>query len=159
MTDETEKRPEPGPEPKQRRRSHRPPPITDEQRAEILRLATEVRWGARQIAKNLGLSRSQVRTVLEAARPATREPDPTTEKAEDGSASLLDPFRLTIADKVAKGITTTRILRELQEEGYEGGRTILMITHEADVARHARRVVLVRDGRVVKDEPIEQVRA
>jgi putative ABC transport system ATP-binding protein len=38
------------------------------------------------------------------------------------------------------------------------GRTIIVITHEDDVARHAKRVVRLRDGRVVSDErhaPVE----
>ncbi len=153
MTDETEKYPEtpepaippamsPAPDKKTKRRAHRPPPITDEQRAEVLRLATEVRWGTRQIAKSLGLSRSQVRTVVEGARPRKRDdPDQVAETKAEGSASLLDPFRLAIEEKVAKGITTSRILREIQAEGYEGSRTIL-----------AEHVQSIRPKRVSKRE-------
>jgi len=32
------------------------------------------------------------------------------------------------------------------------GRTIVVITHEDEVARHARRVVRMRDGDIVSDE-------
>ena len=32
------------------------------------------------------------------------------------------------------------------------GRTIIMVTHDEDVARHARRIVRVRDGLIVSDE-------
>jgi putative ABC transport system ATP-binding protein len=33
----------------------------------------------------------------------------------------------------------------------EAGRTVVLITHEEEIARHARRVVRLRDGRVVDD--------
>ena len=36
----------------------------------------------------------------------------------------------------------------------ERGITILMVTHELDVARCAHRVVSFLDGRIVKDEPV-----
>ena len=31
------------------------------------------------------------------------------------------------------------------------GQTIIMVTHEADVARHAKRIIRMRDGRVLSD--------
>ncbi|HEY0393123.1 MAG TPA: ATP-binding cassette domain-containing protein, partial [Candidatus Elarobacter sp.] len=33
-----------------------------------------------------------------------------------------------------------------------GGRTIIMVTHDEDVARHAKRVIRVRDGKIVADD-------
>ena len=36
----------------------------------------------------------------------------------------------------------------------DAGRTILLITHEPDVADHARRIVALRDGRIIRDEPV-----
>jgi putative ABC transport system ATP-binding protein len=35
-----------------------------------------------------------------------------------------------------------------------GGMTILMVTHEPDIARYARRTVTMRDGRIAADEPV-----
>jgi putative ABC transport system ATP-binding protein len=34
---------------------------------------------------------------------------------------------------------------------YEAGNTIILVTHEADIAAHAHRVIYVRDGQVEKD--------
>ncbi len=42
------------------------------------------------------------------------------------------------------------VFRKLNEEL---GITIAFVTHEADVAAYTRRIVLLRDGRVVSDEP------
>jgi putative ABC transport system ATP-binding protein len=39
---------------------------------------------------------------------------------------------------------------------HDDGQTIIMVTHEADVARHAKRVVRMRDGRVQSDLPVEK---
>ncbi len=36
------------------------------------------------------------------------------------------------------------------------GQTIILVTHEADVARHAKRVIRMRDGKVFSDLPVEQ---
>jgi putative ABC transport system ATP-binding protein len=38
------------------------------------------------------------------------------------------------------------------------GRTIVLVTHEADVAEHAKRVVRMRDGVVVQDARIAERR-
>jgi putative ABC transport system ATP-binding protein len=39
------------------------------------------------------------------------------------------------------------------------GMTVVVVTHEADVARHARRILRFRDGRVVEDEHNDAVAA
>ena len=36
---------------------------------------------------------------------------------------------------------------------HQGGNTIILVTHEADIAQHAHRVIRVRDGKIEKDEP------
>jgi putative ABC transport system ATP-binding protein len=37
------------------------------------------------------------------------------------------------------------------ERLHQGGNTIIVVTHEADVAAHAHRVIYLRDGQVEKD--------
>ena len=34
------------------------------------------------------------------------------------------------------------------------GMTILMVTHEPDIARYCRREIVMRDGRIIRDEPV-----
>lgn len=45
----------------------------------------------------------------------------------------------------------------LLEDLYQRGNTIILVTHEADIARHARRTVYLRDGLVESDEAAEEV--
>lgn len=47
----------------------------------------------------------------------------------------------------------------LFDQLHQQGQTIIMVTHEPDVARHARRVVRMRDGRVRSDLSSEEDRA
>jgi putative ABC transport system ATP-binding protein len=40
----------------------------------------------------------------------------------------------------------------LLEDLYSRGNTIILVTHERDIARHARRTVHLRDGIIESDE-------
>jgi putative ABC transport system ATP-binding protein len=42
----------------------------------------------------------------------------------------------------------------LFEQLYEQGNTIIVVTHEEDIARHARRIVRLRDGLIESDGPV-----
>jgi len=46
------------------------------------------------------------------------------------------------------------IFQNLNDEG----KTVVLITHEPDIAQHAKRVITVRDGLIKQDERIQQVR-
>jgi putative ABC transport system ATP-binding protein len=37
----------------------------------------------------------------------------------------------------------------------ESGITIILVTHESDIAAFSRRIVRFRDGRIVSDEPVK----
>lgn len=46
--------------------------------------------------------------------------------------------------------TTVEVMKLFQELNAEGV-TIILVTHEDEVARYARRIVVLRDGRIIKD--------
>ena len=50
------------------------------------------------------------------------------------------------------------IIAILQRLNREEGLTVIIVTHESDIAAHTNRVVSMLDGRVVKDEPVREPR-
>jgi putative ABC transport system ATP-binding protein len=46
------------------------------------------------------------------------------------------------------------LFQELNEQGI----TILIVTHEPDVAKYGRRIVEVRDGHIIRDHPVDDRR-
>ena len=51
-------------------------------------------------------------------------------------------------------VSSVEIMKLLSRLNTEQRRTIVLITHEQDIARFARRVIELRDGRIVRDEKI-----
>jgi len=39
---------------------------------------------------------------------------------------------------------------------HQEGNTIVLVTHEADIAVHAHRVIHIRDGKVERDEAVRR---
>ncbi|MCC3157299.1 ABC transporter ATP-binding protein [Hymenobacter sp. 15J16-1T3B] len=54
---------------------------------------------------------------------------------------------------------TSYEIMELFEALYAKGNTIIMVTHEEDIARYAHRIVRLRDGEIETDQPNHDVRA
>jgi ABC-type lipoprotein export system ATPase subunit len=50
-------------------------------------------------------------------------------------------------------VTGTDILALFQSLNHDG-RTVILVTHDSHVARHANRIITLRDGRIVGDEPV-----
>jgi len=67
-------------------------------------------------------------------------------------ALVLNPA-LLLADEPTGNIASAQadevmaIFQKLNDEGH----TIVMITHEPDIAEHAQRIIHVRDGKIIED--------
>lgn len=67
--------------------------------------------------------------------------------------SLVMNPSILLADEPTGNIATTQaeeimdIFKKLNKEGH----TIVMITHEPDIAKYAQRIILLRDGKIVED--------
>lgn len=71
--------------------------------------------------------------------------------------ALVNDPQLILADEPTGNLDTRTgevVLKTFQELN-DKGHTIVLITHEHDVASHAKRIIHIRDGEIVKDEKIK----
>ena len=69
-------------------------------------------------------------------------------------ALVMEPS-IILADEPTGNLDSTtseEIMKVLEELHRTRGQTIVMVTHEADIARHAARIVTLHDGRVSSDQ-------
>lgn len=74
--------------------------------------------------------------------------------------ALASEPKLLLADEPTGALDTTtssEIMQFLQQLNDEG-KTILLVTHEEDIAQMCKRIVRLRDGVIIEDEKIKQVR-
>ena len=76
--------------------------------------------------------------------------------------ALVNEPKLILADEPTGNLATLQseeIMQIFQDLNDEGS-TVVMVTHEADIAHHCKRIVHIRDGRVLEDEVVtERLRA
>ncbi|WP_184200389.1 ATP-binding cassette domain-containing protein [Armatimonas rosea] len=72
--------------------------------------------------------------------------------------ALASQPRLILADEPTGNLSSLQseeimqIFQELNDEG----KTVVMVTHEPDIGQHCKRIVSIRDGNVVEDEPVRE---
>jgi putative ABC transport system ATP-binding protein len=68
--------------------------------------------------------------------------------------ALVNDPSLILADEPTGNLdsTTSYEIMEILDKIYAGGNTIVLVTHETDIANHARRMVRLRDGMVESDK-------
>ena len=75
--------------------------------------------------------------------------------------ALINDPKLLLADEPTGNLdskTSEEVMGVFQALNEEG-KTVVLITHEPDIAEYARRVVVFRDGRIVEDRPVTDRRA
>jgi putative ABC transport system ATP-binding protein len=75
--------------------------------------------------------------------------------------ALVNEPSILLADEPTGNLdsaTSTEIMKVFEALSNQG-QTVIMVTHEPDIAAHARRVVVLRDGLVSSDETREEFRA
>jgi putative ABC transport system ATP-binding protein len=68
--------------------------------------------------------------------------------------ALVNRPSLLLADEPTGNLdsTTSEEIMRVFENLADTGQTVIMVTHEPDIAAHARRVVVLRDGTIASDE-------
>ena len=72
--------------------------------------------------------------------------------------ALVNRPAILLADEPTGNLdsTTSEEILGLFGKLHADGQTIIMVTHESDVARHAKRIIRMKDGKVQSDLPVEK---
>jgi len=75
--------------------------------------------------------------------------------------SLVNSPALILADEPTGNLdsrTSVEVMEIFQRLNREMGITLVLVTHEPDIAEYAKRVVVFKDGKIKSDNPIKQQR-
>jgi putative ABC transport system ATP-binding protein len=76
--------------------------------------------------------------------------------------SIVNKPHLILADEPTGALDTVSsedVMALFQRLNRERGMTVMLVTHEPDVAAHAKRLVTFRDGNIISDAPVAPVKA
>lgn len=71
--------------------------------------------------------------------------------------ALVNKPSLILADEPTGALdsrTSVEIISVLQRLNFEKNMTVIMVTHEKDISNYCRRLIVLKDGRVIEDTPV-----
>ncbi len=75
--------------------------------------------------------------------------------------ALINDPRIILADEPTGALdsrTSVEIMALFQKLNRDSGLSIILVTHEPDIAQYANRIIRFKDGRLVSDEPVPRPR-
>lgn len=112
-----------------------------------------------------GVSRKERRARAERALERVGLADRMTHRSNELSGgqrqrvavarALINDPSILLADEPTGNLdsTTSGEIMELFDELNQSGNTVILVTHESDISAHAHRIVTLRDGKVISDQP------
>ncbi|GAF95744.1 unnamed protein product, partial [marine sediment metagenome] len=75
--------------------------------------------------------------------------------------ALVNEPSIILADEPTGNVDSKageEIMAVFERLNREGGITLVVVTHDPEIAAHTRRIVQLHDGKIVADEPVENPR-
>ena len=106
--------------------------------------------------RRIALEKMEIVGVAHLAKHAPNQMSGGQQQRVAIARSMVNNPGLILADEPTGALdskTSEDVMRIFAELNRTQGITIMLVTHEADVALHARRIVTFRDGHIVSDAP------
>ena len=73
--------------------------------------------------------------------------------------ALINKPSIVLADEHTGNLDTKMLenIMKLFEEIHSAGKTVVLVTHEEDIARYAHRVIRLRDGKIESDDKLKKI--
>ncbi len=111
--------------------------------------------GFNLLARTTALENTELPTLYAKIDKAERHKRAAEALAMVGLADRAEHFPSQMSGGQQQRVAVARVM-EIFQSLNDKGLTIVLVTHEHDIAQYAKRVLVFRDGRIRKDDPVLQ---